>query len=66
MSIGNYVSVPEAARMLGCTSGRVRQLLIAGDLKGEKLNAKAWAIQRRAVEKLAAIPQTKGRPRTGE
>jgi excisionase family DNA binding protein len=66
MAMGNFVSVPEAADILGCTGGRVRQLLIAGELPGEKLNARAWAVDRKAVEKMAAIPRTKGRPRNGE
>ena len=64
--MGNFMSVPEAAEILGCTVGRVRQLLIAGDLDGRKFNEKAWAIEKRSVAKLAKIPRTKGRPRIGE
>lgn len=64
--MGNFVSVPEAAAILGCTVGRVRQLLISGELEGKKFNEKAWAIEKRAVEKLAKVPRTKGRPRIGE
>lgn len=45
-----YVSVPEAADMLGVTDGRVRQLLIAGDLEGHKLGEKNWAIPVVAVQ----------------
>lgn len=64
--MGNFVSVPEAADILGCTVGRVRQMLLAGELAGKKFNEKAWAIEKRAVEKLAKIPRTKGRPRISE
>lgn len=65
MAAGNFVSVPEAADILGCTGGRVRQMLIAGELEGQKLNERAWAVDRKSVEKMAKIPQTKGRPRNG-
>jgi len=39
-----WYSVNEAAGRLGLTGGRIRQLLIAGELHGEKLNERAWAI----------------------
>lgn len=58
-----FLSVRDAASILGCTHGRIRQLLLAGILPGEKLNERAWAIRRTAVEKLAKQPQTTGRPR---
>lgn len=58
-----FVSVADAAEILGCTVGRVRQLLIDGTICGVKLNERAWAVERKSVEKLAKIPQTVGRPR---
>ncbi len=42
-----YLSTTEAAALLNLTVGRVRQLLIAGSLKGHKLGEKNWAIHRR-------------------
>ena len=39
-----YLSVTEAAVLLGVSVGRVRQLLLSGDLKGHKLGEKLWAI----------------------
>lgn len=65
MVSGNFVSVQEAAEIIGCTVGRVRQMLIGGILKGEKLNARAWAVDRKNAEKIAKTPQEKGRPRVG-
>lgn len=53
MAIGNWLSVNEAAERLGLTTGRIRQLLIRQELPGKKLNAKAWVIDRRDVEKFA-------------
>jgi len=58
-----FISVSDAAEILGCTVGRVRQLLIDGTIYGMKLNERAWAVERKSVEKLAKVPQTLGRPR---
>lgn len=51
--IGNWMSVNEAATMLALTVGRIRQLLISGELSGKKLNEKAWVIERREIERFA-------------
>jgi excisionase family DNA binding protein len=53
LALGNWLSVNEAATMLGLTVGRIRQLLIAEELRGRKLNEKAWVIDRREVERFA-------------
>lgn len=58
-----FISVADAAEILGCTGGRIRQLLIDGVIAGMKLNERAWAVERKSVEKLAKVPQTVGRPR---
>ena len=58
-----YISVNEAAAIIGCTVGRVRQLLLASELVGAKLNDRAWAVDRKAAEKLARTPSNVGRPR---
>ena len=58
-----FVSVSDAAAKLGCTEGRVRQLLIDGTIIGMKLNERAWAVDRKSLDKFAKIPQTSGRPR---
>src|SRR5690606_28426241 len=60
----NLVSVNEAAEVIGCTVGRVRQLLIAGRLEGEKLNERAWRVDRRSAEKYARDMAHTGRPRS--
>lgn len=57
------ISVTTAAEVIGCTVSRVRQLLRDGELKGEKLGPRAWAVSRVAAEKLAAKPAATGRPR---
>lgn len=63
---GNFVSVNDAADILGCTTGRVRQLIGEGVIEAEKLNAHAWAVYRKSVDKLSKIPRSTGRPRKNE
>jgi excisionase family DNA binding protein len=53
VAIGNWMSVNEAAEILGLTTGRIRQLLIGEELPGKKLNKKAWVIDRRDIERFA-------------
>ena len=62
------VTVTQAARILGLTTGRVRQLLLAGELTGNKTSGNGpWLLERAAVEEYARrhpqIPGTAGRPR---
>ena len=65
LSARKFLSVEEAADLLGCTVGRIRQMLRAEELKGEKLNERAWAVDREDAEKAARKPQERGRPRIG-
>ena len=66
MGIENWVSVAEAAEIIGCTDGRVRQLLRDHELAGQKINERAWVISRDSVERFAKKPQIFGRPRVKE
>lgn len=64
-----WVSVPDAAKMLGCTDVWVLKLLKSGDLNGFRLSGRAWAVSRSSIEKnlaeyLARDPSHAGRPRT--
>lgn len=58
-------SVTECARIAGLTTGRIRQLLLSGELPGEKLGTTVWMIERAEAEKLAKTKPGVGRPRTG-
>ena len=58
-----FISTKEAAELIGCTEGRVRTLLGAGTILGQKLNERAWAVRRDSAEKYAKTPQITGRPR---
>ena len=47
----DVLSVPEAAKFLGCTDVWVIKLLNAGQLAGFKLNGRAWVVDRKSAEK---------------
>ena len=55
------MGVAEAALKLGVSPRRVRQMLASGKLSGQRIG-RVWAIERRAVEFLAAHPRGVGRP----
>ncbi len=60
-----FLSVGEAAAAIGITTGYVRQLLIKGELKGQKLGIRTWAIPISEVERFQEQPLPKtGRPRS--
>lgn len=63
MPMSAWMNVEEAAAAIGCTTGRIRQMLADGTLKGEKLHARAWAIPATEVERIQEKPYTTGRPR---
>ena len=56
-----FLSVTEAARELGLTRGRIRQLLIAEELDGHKLGGSGWAIPEAAVRRFKAAREKKTR-----
>jgi excisionase family DNA binding protein len=64
-----WLSVPAAAEMLGCTDVWVVRMIQRGDLEGFKLSGRAWAVKRTSVEKnvreyLARDPSLSGRKRS--
>lgn len=46
-----WISVPVAAEMLGCTDVWVVRMIRSGTLDGFKLSERAWAVRRSSVEK---------------
>ena len=61
-----FLNVAQAADLVGCTEGRVRQLLIDGVLDGFKINGKAWAIDPKSARKLRDSVAKTGRPRKNQ
>jgi len=52
MKVENFLGVADVAERLGCTVGRVRQLLgMEKKLKGHKINERAWLISTAEVER---------------
>lgn len=63
------ISVTEAAKKLGVTTGRVRQLLREGTLAGRHLTSHAWMVDADSLKQHAKKPKSKrfpGRPRISE
>jgi hypothetical protein len=64
-----WVSVPVAAEMLGCTDVWVIKLIHAETLEGFRLNGRAWAVSYKSVAKnvkeyLERDPAQAGRKRS--
>ena len=64
-----YISVPEAAGILGCSQPWVIKLIKAGELAGFRVNGRAWAVDvasvLRSKQEYASRPKgLVGRPRS--
>lgn len=60
----DYVSPTDAAEIIGCTDGRIYQMLRAGDFRDTILVGKRrFLIARKEVQKVAKNPAKTGRPR---
>lgn len=62
----NLITVEKAAKALGVTTGRIRQMLRAEILEGQKINERAWIVDPDSLKKAEKIEQTVGRPRNGK
>lgn len=47
----DFFSVAEAAEYLRVTTGRIRQLLMRGQLSGHKVGERGWAIPRAELDR---------------
>ena len=63
MAFQNFLTPGEAATVIGCTDGRVRQLLREGKLVGEKISQRMWLISEEEARKMRDLPAETGRPR---
>lgn len=67
MPVDEFLNVKEAAELIGCTDARVRQMLLADEMKGRKATASIWLIHRSEVERIISKERRKGgRPRVGD
>lgn len=63
-----WISVPVAAELLGCSDVWVIKMIQRGDIDGFKLSGRAWAVKRASVERnqqeyLERDPTLSGRKR---
>ena len=63
LQIQGYVTVKEAARIIGCTDNWVRQLLKNGELRGDNISERMTLVQKKSAETYAKKPKIMGRPR---
>jgi chromosome segregation ATPase len=61
---GDYYTVEQAARILKRTPGRIRQMLRAGNLKGDHDEAGQWRIPQHAVHDRPRPPRVTREPST--
>jgi len=64
-----WISVPEASEVLGCTDVWIIKMIQRGELEGFKLSGRAWAVKRSSVDAnlkqyLARDPSSSGRKRS--
>lgn len=63
-----FYTVRQAATLIGCTPGRIRQLILDGTLTGEQVgdgdNA-PWLLHKEPVKTYAQKEYSTGRPRNG-
>jgi excisionase family DNA binding protein len=70
MESTDIISVPEAAKLLGCSDAWVIRMIRDGTLEGFKLSGRAWAVSRKSVAKSVEEyqqrdPSLPGRKREG-
>lgn len=63
---GNFVSVKEAAEIIGCTDSNVRRMIAAGSLAAVRLTERAYAVRMDSAQKAAKNPSSTGRPRSNK
>lgn len=66
VDLNDYVQPKTAAAIIGCTNGRIYQMLRGGEFSENDLvyiGDKPRLISRKAVEKIASEPAMTGRPR---
>jgi excisionase family DNA binding protein len=65
----DFISVPKAAEILGCSDVWVIRMIERGELEGFRLSGRAWAVSRASVAKnheeyLKRDPALSGRKRS--
>ena len=66
LQVPGYVTVEQAAKIIGCTSAWVRRMLASGDLEGGRISQCRIFVLRASAEDYARKPKKTGRPRISE
>lgn len=61
VTVTNFLTVAEAEKFLGLSGGRIRQLLLSGQLKGEKCGNQ-WVIPLSEADEFRALERPPGNP----
>lgn len=64
--MNDYVLLKSAAKQIGITTGRIRQLIKAKEVHGKKFGGRDWWIPAQEVEEMKKNPAKTGRPRSGK
>jgi len=59
-----WITVTEAAELIGVTNSYVTRLLADGRVKGERFHGRAWLVDRKSAESYRDNPPPMGRPRS--
>lgn len=59
----SWLTVTEAAQLIGCSGQRIRVLATAARIKSIKVGPRAWLIDRSEAEEMRKNPPKTGRPR---
>lgn len=63
MGLQEYVTVDDAAKILGVTAGRVHQIVRSGHLPAKRIGPRMLLLPRAVVEWYAALPKIRGGPK---
>jgi excisionase family DNA binding protein len=61
-----WITITEAAAIIGCSTAHLRFLAISEKIKSTKVGPRLWLIDKKAAEKMAKTPAKTGRPRSGK
>lgn len=59
----SWITLTEAAELIGVSKGYVCRLLNDGRIKAERIHQRAWLVDRKSAEQFRDNPPAMGRPR---
>lgn len=62
---GIYLGIGEAAKQIGVTDSRLRQMIRNQEVKAICVSDRVWLMEKAEVDRIKSMPQKTGRPRNG-